>query len=371
MKKLDSVKSVVCAQEHGMFRYFAWPSVTRLPDGTLAAACSGFRLAHVCPFGKVVICYSRDEGKTWSLPMTAIDTPLDDRDAGLTVFGDGRVFLSSFTLGGEYYSVKREPNAIAPYDAFTAAALDYAYALDEPEKYLGATYRISEDGGYTFGPILTSPVSTPHGPIRLNDGSLLYVGRRHSQTNTWKDTEPPALQVWQLNEKDEWEKLADIPNIFDEHGWLLSCEPHAIQLPDGKIIVLIRVQRNDPRVFSLYQCESTDGGRSFTQPHQVLSDLGGAPAHLLLHSSGRLIASYGYREHPYGIRIMFSDDGGNTWDTDYILEDESPCHDTGYPATVELRDGSLLTVYYTAFYTPGKPAVSSIFQRVWRLPEKE
>lgn len=71
-----------------LFGGFNWPSTARLPDGRIMAVCSGFRLAHVCPFGKVVACYSSDEGLTWSLPSVVLDTPLDDRDAGIAVSGE-------------------------------------------------------------------------------------------------------------------------------------------------------------------------------------------------------------------------------------------------------------------------------------------
>lgn len=97
MKILNSSeKRVVCANPDSAFRYFAWPTVAYLPDGTLAMTASGFRLAHICPFGKAVICYSKDEGATWTRPAPVIDTPLDDRDAGITAFGNGRVILTSF-----------------------------------------------------------------------------------------------------------------------------------------------------------------------------------------------------------------------------------------------------------------------------------
>lgn len=90
MKVLNSSeKRVVCANPDSAFRYFAWPTVAYLPDGTLAMTASGFRLAHICPFGKAVICYSKDEGATWTRPAPVIDTPLDDRDAGITAFGNG------------------------------------------------------------------------------------------------------------------------------------------------------------------------------------------------------------------------------------------------------------------------------------------
>ena len=50
------------------FNYFAWPSLARLHDGTLAAVCSGFRIGHVCPFGKVVMAKNTDDGETFSKP---------------------------------------------------------------------------------------------------------------------------------------------------------------------------------------------------------------------------------------------------------------------------------------------------------------
>ena len=57
---------------------------------------SGFRMKHVCPFGKVVISYSDDEGKTWTRPTVVMDTPLDDRDAGILPFGENSVIITSF-----------------------------------------------------------------------------------------------------------------------------------------------------------------------------------------------------------------------------------------------------------------------------------
>lgn len=48
-------------------------------------------------------------------------------------------------------------------------------------------------------------------------------------------------------------------------------------------------------------------------------------------------------------RAFVSHDGGETWTEDYIINDENTFCDLGYPATVELADGSLLTVYYQNF----------------------
>jgi hypothetical protein len=105
-------------------------------------------------------------------------------------------------------------------------------------------------------------------------------------------------------------------------------------------------------------------GLSFSVPRQIIGDTAGSPPHLLQHTSGALICVYGRREPPYGQRAMFSRDGGANWDADYILDDSAANPDLGYPATVELKDGRLLTVYYEN--TGGR---SSIMQQIWELPE--
>ena len=97
MKKVHVIqKSVIMEKPDSVHNYFAWPSVTTLRDGTLAAVASGFRFDHVCPFGKSVIAYSYDEGKSWSEPAPVIDTILDDRDAGILNFGEKDVIFTSF-----------------------------------------------------------------------------------------------------------------------------------------------------------------------------------------------------------------------------------------------------------------------------------
>jgi hypothetical protein len=60
-------------------------------------------------------------------------------------------------------------------------------------------------------------------------------------------------------------------------------------------------------------------------------------------------------------------DGGASWTYDYVLRDDGPDHDLGYPSSVELGDGSILTVYYQ------KPASvedqCGLLWTRWRLPE--
>ena len=358
-------KKIICKNPESPFCYFGWPTVKRLPDGALITVCSGFRLKHVCAFGKVIATYSRNEGKTWSAPAILIDTPLDDRDAGIGIFGDGSVLVTTFNNSVAF---QRSYNNItggehAWYDTnkkrLSNAYLDVIESMEGAEKkYLGSLFAISRDGGYNFGPVTKIPISAPHGPCEMPDGSLLYVGYKlHALENSLT-----ALQCYKIFSDGSYEYLSTLPKIFRDDKEAYACEPHCICLPDGKIVVHIRVHTEAKTAASLtvYQSVSTDGGKSFSEPKQILGDCGGAPAHLYLAKNGDLISAYGYREKPYGIRLMISRDNAESWETDLVLDDEGETHDLGYPATVELSDGRFLTVYYEKI---GDQSV--ITQKIW------
>ena len=87
---------IVNRSTDGWFVYQGWPTVAKDENGALYAAASGHRLTHVCPFGKDLMYVSHDEGQTWSAPQIVNDTKLDDRDAGLVCWGDGKEPVAEF-----------------------------------------------------------------------------------------------------------------------------------------------------------------------------------------------------------------------------------------------------------------------------------
>lgn len=344
--------------------YFAWPTVTRLQNGKIAVVASGFRRRHICPFGKTVISYSEDEGKTYTQPAPVIDTVLDDRDGGILPFGKSNVIVTSFnnTIGFQRSCAQ---------DAYDMAYLDGVSAEEEAQA-LGATFRFSNDCGVTFGGLYKSPVSSPHGPVELKDGSLLWVGNPlRFVTRSAKDETEDCLEVYRIYPDGSSEYVSGIENIQAGDRKLFSYEPHAIVLKDGTILVHIRVEYPGEngaayQTFTIYQTKSSDNGKTWSKPEQILPQLGGSPAHLFMHSSGVLISTYGYREAPYGVKVMFSKDNGENWEHGYDIYVNHVGPDLGYPSTVELNDGSMLTVFY-AHPQENEPAV--IMQQRWRLEE--
>lgn len=374
--KLIGKPETIMKNEGSIHNYFGWPTVTKLKNGDITVGASGFRASHECPFGKAVIAYSSDEGKTYTRPSVIIDTMLDDRDVGLVPFGESGLILTSFNVPLEH--------TIEMYED-AEKYKDLRFLLTEHKDYVNAYLKtasevstqkasqnicFSYDNGKTFGEVYKAPVSSPHGPIVKKDGSIFWIGHTHGDEYD-TDSNGRCLQAYKIGFDGKAEYISSIPNVIEDEMKMHSCEPHAIELDDGKILCHFRVDGIDGgipdesgkrTVFSVYQTVSEDGGKTWSTPERLLGREGGSPAFLFRHSSGVLISLYGYRVEPYKIRAMFSKDGGKTWDTDNDIYINGVDRDMGYPSTVELNDGSLLTVFY-AHETEDKPA--TIIQQKW------
>lgn len=347
---------VIISNPDTVFGYFGWPTAKRLQNGRIAVAASGFRVTHVCPFGKAIIAFSEDEGETYSPPAVVIDTTLDDRDGGLCPFDETGLIYTSFTNRHNFTD-----GIVDPIRNFFYAYLDALTDADN-ERYLGATFKISHDCGKTFGQLMHSPVTSPHGPIQLSDGRILWVGMRFEEKTGNIDY---SVDAYVMDKDGGMEKIGEVPPVYVDGVKLKSCEPYTHQLDDGKLVCLIRVEPE----FTLFQSVSCDLGKTWSVPSRVLPLHGGAPAYILRHSSGVLIATYGYRNmhddnSPYGIKVLLSYDNAESWEDAGYIYSNKVSYDLGYPTSVELSDGSIATVFY-ATHTAGKPAV--IMQQKWRL----
>jgi len=371
-QKLAAEHGVIHSLPNDFFGYFGWPSVARMDDGTLVGVASGLRHAHVCPFGRTTLAVSRD-GATWSSPRVVNDFPIDDRDAGVVSLGGNELLVSWFTSDTrKYYSEER----LAQLDPMDRAHFERGLAWQTEEniaRWLGSWVRVSRDGGELWDDPVRVSVTAPHGPIRLRDGALLYLGKVFG--GNMREFTEGVGGVMAMRSDDRgasWRKLGNVP-IYPGTSVANYHEPHVVELPSGKLIGAIRIQSygEDADIekvglvnFGIAMTESTDGGATWTQANPL--NFHGSPPHLLRHSSGTLVMVYGYRLEPYGQRAALSRDEGETWQHDFIIRDDGPDGDLGYPASVEMPDGGILTVYYQKPH--GTQDKCAFLWSQWRLP---
>jgi sialidase-1 len=336
--------------------YSGWPTVCRRKNGQLVVTWSGNRVAHVCPFGQVQMMTSSDDGQSWSWPRTLLDGPIDDRDSGVLETAKGSLLVTTFSSLA-YEPVLAKANAAKEWPAEKLASWNAVNdRLPAPERRdeVGVWMIRSTDGGRSWSQRFDSLVNSPHGPIQLADGRILYAGkdlwRGHNQVGVCHSADDGLNWVW----------LADIPTR-DGDSHTEYHELHAVETDDGRILVQIR-NHNAANKGETLQCESNDGGRSWSPPKAI--GVWGLPSHLLKLKDGRLVMSYGHRRAPLGNQARVSSDHGRSWSEAILLSGDGASGDLGYPSTVELADGTLLTVWYEAL--AGNPN-SVLRQARWRL----
>ena len=343
--------------------YHGWPTLARRGNGQLLVVCSGGRESHVCPFGRVELIRSEDGGRTWSWPRVLFDGPIDDRDAGIVETAKGTVLATTFTSLA-YESIlaraeKIEPGAAGAWTASRLTAWKAAHeriSAERRQAELGTWMIRSTDGGVTWSARYDSLVNSPHGPVQLADGRLLYAGKQ-----LWK----PEKRVGVCASADDgvsWQWLADIPTrAGDDHR--NYHELHAVEAADGRIVVQIRNHNRDNSRETL-QCESADGGKTWTDPHPI--GVWGLPSHLLRLADDRLLMTHGHRREPLGNQARVSSDGGRTWSEPIIVSGDGISGDLGYPSTAQLADGTLVTVWYERMAGSDKAVLR---QARWTLEE--
>ena len=340
----------ICVEQD---RYIGWPTVCRLANGDVLAVFSGDRDSHICPWGKVQMVRSTDDGETWSAPVTIANGPIDDRDAGIVQLPDGEILVTYFTSVA--YRAKGILSSHPDYVRHDEKISDDVRAAS-----LGNWAVRSRDNGKTWSKPekLDMKGQTPHGPILLKDGSLFQIGR--SFTNSRIGTAPQGRSLISAERSADggrtWQMLCpDIPDMNGENAKShMFHEPHVAELADGTLVGMVRYHGDDggkglAKHGNGYMrvTFSKDGGKTWTP--MAPTPLLGLPPHLLPLPDGRLVCVYGRRlANPgFGEFACISDDGGKTWDVaNEIALAPSHCGDLGYPASCILANGDILTVFY-------------------------
>lgn len=329
--------------------YCSFPQLDHLPDGRLAVVVpvSSFRDHTVVWSSEAcdewVVLVSTDQGTTWQEtddPAVPYNWPTGlprARKSGCSaaVMPDGSYVITG-AESWQLWSSGRREEAEGQGRAVRAHPVDAGAILVGGQEMFSQR---STDGGRTwerrewvfpgFGCLNVFPQGA-----YLKDGTILfpmygtYPGG-DSQSYVWRSADYGG--TWRLIPMGGSAPPGGAPN-----------ETAFVEVSRGRILALFRTQSND----YLSQSWSDDSGRTWSHPFRT--GIWGVPANLLKLRDGRVLCTYGYRRDPMGVRAVASNDGGETWDLDniYVLRDDGGTRDLGYPASTQLLDGSILTVYY-------------------------
>lgn len=226
-----------------------------------------------------------------------------------------------------------------------------------------------EDGGKSWGDGLHIPgrfqpqYAITHSPIRFGTfrslRGILLAGHTDRGGGGACST---LFRHWDSGKS--WEFLSDIG--WDKTGKIDYVEPCLLRIYGGRhILCLMRAEEKEGSPYTV-QAHSWDGGQSWTPPKRT--NIGGFPAHALQLDDGRVLCTYGRRRKPYGVRACLSYDYGLSWDVEneIVIRDDGAGWDVGYPKSVQLDDGRILTAYYIHTKRGGR---CKIEVTIWRVDE--
>lgn len=293
----------------------AWPNLTLLPDGTIAAVIHN-QVHHGRMFG-AIDCWVSEDGQFWEKRGVPVpNEPLTVRmnhAAGVAGNGDLVVLCSGYK------------HATPPW-----VKLPVAVAR-------------SSDNGRTWTHHTEFPVPeeaesdlVPFGDIAIGDDGVLYASAYGSGKS------------WFLHSQDDGNTWKIVSIIARDNN-----ETTILHLGGGKWLAGAR--RSPPpdgagpdapnRVVDLFF--SSDNGASWQGPHQLTNNRQ-HPGHLLLLADGRVLFTYGNRsgaEGGTGVLAKSSSDQGKTWSSPIRIAHVEG--DLGYPSSVQRSDGKIVTAYYS------------------------
>jgi sialidase-1 len=238
----------------------------------------------------------------------------------------------------------------------------------------------STDNGATWSPAFKASISPLRWgqpidePAELPDGTLLMAVQAQLRARTYQEAEEGTRcsLIRSDNGGRDWEHWSTI--AYDPSGVMGFHEPSLGRTADGTLVCMMRSHHQPRRRHQhLWIAYSTNDGESWSRPEPT--NLWGYPADLTLLQDGRMLATYGYRRDPWGVRGCISPDGLH-WDVanEFVIRpggiapmDKVPhiYWHIGYPTTIQLKNGAMLTVDHQ--WTQEPPYVQYVVGTLWEL----
>ena len=299
---------------------------------------------HLGITGTLSVTRSDDGGKSWSDLMQVAPRFDDVRNPAFGVNRNGHLVLGYWKARLHRYVEDPE-----------GRGLQYAFNFDEydPKRSeIPAMFTvISKDGGLTWSeerPYVSKYLSmcSPYGRIiEAPDGTLLMSVYGVPRQKT-EGVNHACVLVRSTDGGLTWEDETLVALGFNETSYAF--------LPNGRLLAAARCDRRYGYVATIY---SDDLGRTWSKPVQITRN-NEHPADLTVLTSGKVLMTFGRRVRPMGCGALISEDNGETWNFDrevLLAGDGVEDMDLGYPSTVQLADGQIVTVLY---YGSGSDASS-------------
>ncbi len=245
--------------------------------------------------GRICMVRSSDEGKTWTAPQVLYDSPLDDRDPHIAQMRDGTVICSFFT-----YEIDKDK----PARCATALVVSQDGGKSWPSEH-----RVVAQDWPSSAPVRELPDGTRILGVYHEDGDTAYGGiiRSADSGKTWCQPIP----------------------IGKGSGVRLDAETDFILLKDGTIYAALRG-------VNMHYATSPDKGLSWSAVKNI-GFVGDCP-HFTRLTGGEILLTHRLPK----TALHVSRDEAKTWQGPYAIDDTIGA----YASTVELKDGTVLVVYY-------------------------
>jgi hypothetical protein len=325
-----------------------FPVLIRLHSGELMAVLRG-GAPHVGVKGRLDIVTSKDGGKTWSAPRTVADGPDDDRNPALGQLKDGTILLSyaiarGYDESGTKFAGSTRKERI--FDGvYVIRSSDQGKTWSEPQRS-EAIYSFYRDKGYVspYGKIIQLANGTALMSVYFEffdgRGNEVYLYRSHDTGKTWGE-----------------------PSLVGKH----YNETAFVALPGGELLAAMRSEKGGNVATTI----SRDQGRTWSDPVQITQDHE-HPADLIVLKGGAVLLTFGERNKPYGVHALVSRDRAKSWDMarQVTLADDAVVTDCGYPSSVQLPDGRIVTMWYQVDDPKNALASSKAKVAIWTVGGK-
>lgn len=357
MKVVDS-GMVVASRPKTDAASCCFPSISVLDNGRWIA---GMRLgpAKMSRMQRACVCWSDDEGKTWSptkevaQPLVINGTPGTWRTVALTSLGGGRVAAE----------ICREDasNPFLPmFNDATEGLLDMKLFTV-----------VSEDGGEHFSAPLPVRCGKYDGVPTPATGPMLTFpdGRWAVQFEVNKHYNDPI--PWQHSSSltfssDQGKTWGNVQDIHTDPQRRIFCWDQRIATSGNTVVAMFwTFDQKENRYLNIHSRQSTDGAKTWGP----LEDTGvpGQPARVVMLDDKRWIMVYVDRTSTPVIRARFSTDGGKSWpaSNDILIHQrqlrtqtwnkgsmqdawaEMNVFSIGLPDATRMPNGDVLAVFYT------------------------